>query len=73
MLIKNIIISHKVFAEGNIQSLKLGDISGIVILKDKIQAYHVDYPQPFDCDISYNELENYIDKSGDLWKNISKS
>jgi hypothetical protein len=55
------------------------NLTGFMIYKDRIRFYGLVEPSPkiaaplsIVCDITYNQLDNYIDKSGDLWKNIQE-
>jgi hypothetical protein len=52
----------------NAPQCQIDDISGFIINKNTINIYG----NNFNCDLLYSEIDSYIDKSGDLWKNINK-
>lgn len=57
--------------------IDFNQITGFEVLKDKIHLYYIvyalDLPLDHYCDLTYSQLDQFIDKNDDFWKNIVKT
>lgn len=80
---KSFIQSNVFHIDGNYQQWSNGStqinynkITGFEVMKDKIQLYYIVYAvygQPtYYCDLTYEQLDKFIDKSSAFWQSIQK-